>query len=115
MGLPERSVDVYDPVQQLAIVHDDVLERFGVDTVEMGRGFCLEDKWWTEWVLPDGTPCRMPVWALPERAGTEWVMRVERPSRATDSVKPQTSALRFVSHPHPPTTISKEPSTVQST
>ena len=40
---------------------------------------------------------------------------LERPSRATDSVKPQTSALRFVSHPHPTTTISKEPSTVQST
>lgn len=75
MGLPPRSVDVYDPVQQLAIVHDDVLERLGVDTVELGRGFCHEDRWWTDWVLPDGTPCRMPVWALPERAGVEWVMR----------------------------------------
>src|ERR1022692_4720653 len=23
----------------------------------------------------DGTPCRMPVWALPEQAGPEWVLR----------------------------------------
>src|ERR1035441_8072953 len=46
LGLEPRSVDVYDPVQQLAIVHDDVLDRFGVDTIEMGRGFCHEDQWW---------------------------------------------------------------------
>lgn len=75
LGLEPRNVYVYDPVQQLAIVHDDVLERFGVDTVEMGRGFCLEDRWWADWTLPDGTPCKMPVWALPERAGAEWVLK----------------------------------------
>ena len=75
LGLQPRSVDVYDPVQQLAIVHDDVLDRFGVDTIEMGRGFCAEDKWWADWTLPDGTPCRMPVWARPEQAGPEWVLR----------------------------------------
>jgi uroporphyrinogen decarboxylase len=75
LGLEPRSVDVYDPVQQLAIVHDDVLDRFGVDTIEMGRGFCHEDQWWADWTLPDGTPCRMPVWALPEQAGPEWVLR----------------------------------------
>lgn len=75
LGLEPGAVYVYDPVQQLAIVHDDVLERFGVDTVEMGRGFCLEDRWWADWTLPDGAPCKMPVWALPERAGAEWVLR----------------------------------------
>ena len=75
LGLEPRTVDVYDPLQQLAICHDDVLDRFGVDTVELGRAFCDEDKWWADWTLPDGTPCRMPVWALPEAAGAEWVMR----------------------------------------
>jgi uroporphyrinogen decarboxylase len=75
LGLQPRSVDVYDPVQQLAIVHEDVLDRFGVDTVEMGRGFCQEDKWWADWTPPDGTPCRMPVWALPEQVRGEWVLR----------------------------------------
>ena len=39
LGLEPRSVDVYDPVQQLAIVHNDVLDQFGVDTIEMGRGW----------------------------------------------------------------------------
>jgi uroporphyrinogen decarboxylase len=75
LGLEPRTVDVYDPVQQLAICHEDVLDRLGVDTVELGRAFCLEDKWWVSWTLPDGTPCRMPVWAQPERSGTEWVVR----------------------------------------
>ena len=68
-------VDVYDPIQQLAIVHDDVLDRLGVDTIELGRAFCHEDKWWADWTLPDGSPCRMPAWALPERMGTSWVFR----------------------------------------
>lgn len=75
LGLPDRPLRVYDPVQQLAIVDDDVLERFQVDTVELGRAFAREDKWWTEWTLPDGTPCLMPVWAKPERAGADWILR----------------------------------------
>ena len=74
LGLPERPIRVYDPVQQLAIVDEDVLQRFGVDTVELGRAFAHDDKWWTEWVLPDGSPCLMPVWAKPERADGEWVL-----------------------------------------
>ncbi len=75
LGLEPRPVRVYDPVQQLAIVHEDVLERFGVDTIELGRGFALEDDCWAHWTLPDGTPCQMPAWALPERDGDRWVIR----------------------------------------
>ena len=75
LGLPERTIRVYDPVQQLAIVDEDVLQRFGVDTIEMGRGFALEDEDWADWMLPDGTPCQMPAWALPEREDGRWVMR----------------------------------------
>ncbi len=75
LGLPERVIRVYDPVQQLAIIDEDVLERFRVDAIELGRGFALEDKDWADWVLPDGSPCQMPVWALPEREPGEWVIR----------------------------------------
>ncbi|MFO7976266.1 MAG: uroporphyrinogen decarboxylase family protein [Candidatus Hydrogenedentota bacterium] len=75
LGLPERPVRVYDPVQQLAIVHSDVLDRFGVDTIELGRGFALEDKDWADWTLPDGTPCQMPAWTRPEREEGRWVIR----------------------------------------
>ncbi|MCX5758834.1 MAG: methyltransferase [Candidatus Hydrogenedentes bacterium] len=75
LGLPARTIRVYDPVQQLAIVDDDALDRFGVDTIELGRGFALGDGDWRDWMLPDGTPCQMPAWALPERDGERWVIR----------------------------------------
>jgi uroporphyrinogen decarboxylase len=75
LGLPEKPIRVYDPVQQLAIVDTDVLDLFGIDAVELGRGFALEESCWADWVLPDGTPCQMPAWALPERDGGRWVYR----------------------------------------
>lgn len=78
LGLEPGVVRVYDPVQQLAVVDEDVLDRFGVDTIELGRGFALDDSAWADWELPDGTPCRMPVWALPERDGARWVIRSSR-------------------------------------
>jgi len=81
LGLHKRPIRVYDPVQQLAILDEDVLQRFGVDTIELGRAFALENKWWADWTLPDGTPCQMPVWALPERVNGEWVIRSQRTGR----------------------------------
>ncbi len=75
MGLEKRPIYVYDPVQQLAIVDEDVLQRFGVDTIELGRAFALEDKHWIDWELPDGTPCKMPYWTRPVREKDGWVIK----------------------------------------
>ena len=72
LGLPARPVRVYDPVQQLAIVDADVLDRFGVDTIEMGRGFSLTAGDWRDWVLPDGTPCKIPAYIHPVKMGNDW-------------------------------------------
>ena len=80
LGLPRLPIRVYDPVQQLAIVDDDILDRFGVDTIELGRGFADEDEYWREWELPDGTECLMPAWAMPERRNNEWVL-LSQPNR----------------------------------
>jgi uroporphyrinogen decarboxylase len=88
LGLPKKPLRVYDPVQQLAVVDEDVLQRFKVDTIELGRAFAQEDKWWTEWVLPDGTPCLMPVWAKPERENGEWVLR-SKPNRRVIARMPE--------------------------
>jgi uroporphyrinogen decarboxylase len=60
---------------QLAVVHDDVLDRFDVDTIELGRAFALDDADWKEWTLPDGSPCEIPVWTSPERVHDGWVLR----------------------------------------
>ena len=59
LGLEQKPIRVYDMVQQLAIVDEDVIDSFGVDTVEMGRGFLTEEKDWKDWVLPDGTDCKI--------------------------------------------------------
>ncbi|MDD2765535.1 MAG: uroporphyrinogen decarboxylase family protein [Opitutaceae bacterium] len=75
LGLPEKPIRVYDPLQQLAIVDEDVLDRFGVDTIELGRAFAVDDSSWADWTLPDGSPCQMPVWVLPERVKGAWVLR----------------------------------------
>jgi uroporphyrinogen decarboxylase len=83
LGLPKQPIRVYDPVQQLAIVDEDVLQRFHIDTIELGRAFALEDKHWAEWVLPDGTPCLMPVWATPVRENRDWVLRSQSTGRVT--------------------------------
>ncbi|HEV2392582.1 MAG TPA: uroporphyrinogen decarboxylase family protein [Verrucomicrobiae bacterium] len=88
LDLPKRPIRVYDPVQQLAIVDEDVLERFQVDTIELGRGFALEDKYWVEWVLPDGRPCLMPAWARPERENGGWVVRSQPAQRIIARMPP---------------------------
>lgn len=75
LGLAPRPIRVYDPIQQLAIIDDDVLDRFRVDAIELGRGFALDEEHWRDWTLPDGTPCKMPFWALPERQPGRWVLR----------------------------------------
>lgn len=75
MGLPPRPVRIYDPIQQMAIVDEDMLDIFNVDTLELGRGFAQEEKDWADWVLPDGSPCQMPVWVQPEREENRWVLR----------------------------------------
>ncbi|UCE43385.1 MAG: methyltransferase [Candidatus Aminicenantes bacterium] len=74
LGLPPKSIRVYDMVQQLAIVDEDVLDRLVVDTIEMGRGFLLEDEDWKDWTLPDGTPCKIPYYIHVERRGEDWYL-----------------------------------------
>ena len=74
LGLPEKPIRVYDMVQQLAIVDEDVLDLFGVDCIEMGRGFLLEDSDWKPWVLPDGTPCEIPGYIQLELQGEHWLL-----------------------------------------
>jgi uroporphyrinogen decarboxylase len=69
LGLQTGDVYVYDFVQQLAIIEPEVLDRFGVDTIELGRGFALKPEDWQDWTLPDGTPCKIPAFLRPVREG----------------------------------------------
>jgi len=75
LELPPATVRGYDPIQQLAVVDGDVLDRFEIDTIELGRGFSMHEASWADWTLPDGTPCKMPAWALPIRGKGQWEFR----------------------------------------
>jgi len=75
LGLDDKPVRVYDLVQQLAVVDEEVLNRFGVDSIELGRGFARDETNWADWELPDGTPCKVPAWSVPERLKGRWVLR----------------------------------------
>jgi len=72
LGIASGDIYVYDFVQQLAIVEPPVLGRFNVDVVEMGRGFALNPDDWRAWVLPDGTPCKIPAFIQPLKVGDDW-------------------------------------------
>jgi len=74
LGLSPKTVRVYDMVQQLAIVDEDVLDRFGIDTIEMGRGFLSEERDWKSWILPDGTACKIPYYIHVDKRGEDWYL-----------------------------------------
>jgi len=74
LGLEKKTVRVYDMVQQLAIVDDDVLDLFGIDTIELGRGFLHDNKDWKPWRLPDGTACEIPYYVNVKKKGDDWIL-----------------------------------------
>jgi uroporphyrinogen decarboxylase len=67
LGLTQGRTLVYDVVQQLAQPEDFILDRFGVDVIDIGRAFNTEDAAWRPTVLADGQPAQYPAWFQPER------------------------------------------------
>jgi uroporphyrinogen decarboxylase len=74
LGISTGDIYVYDIIQQLAIVETEVLDAFGADVIELGRGFLKSDSEWVDWVLPDGTPCKIPAFLNIQRRGEDWVL-----------------------------------------
>ena len=74
LGLPRKPIRVYDMIQQLAVIDEDVLQRFEVDAIEMGRGFCQDERSWKPWQLPDGSDCVIPAWVDVRKEGHDWII-----------------------------------------
>jgi len=72
VGITGGDIYVYDLIQQLAIIEPEVLDLLGIDTLEMGRGFALKPEDWHDWVLPNGTPCKIPAFIHPVRVDGDW-------------------------------------------
>lgn len=67
LGLTQGETRVYDVVQQLAQPEDAILDRFGVDVIDIGRAFNTGDAAWQPTTLADGQPAQYPAWFHPER------------------------------------------------
>jgi uroporphyrinogen decarboxylase len=74
LGIASGDTYVHDIIQQLAIVEPDVIDAVGADVVALGRAFLLEETDWKDWVLPDGTPCKIPAYVNIEKRGEDWYL-----------------------------------------
>ena len=76
LGMAGGRTRVYDVVQQLAQPEDAILDRFGIDAVDIGRAFNDRDADWVDAALPDGQGAQYPAWFRPERQPDgAWVAR----------------------------------------
>jgi len=69
---------IYDVIQQLAQPEDDILGRFGIDIVDIGRMFNTDDKDWYDITMPNGDAAQYPAWFTPVRCDDgAWEVFVE--------------------------------------
>lgn len=75
LGLTTGHTRVYDVVQQLAQPEEEILARFRIDAVDIGRTFNDRDADWADTRLPNGTAVQFPGWFQPVRqADGSWDM-----------------------------------------
>lgn len=65
LGIAGGATRVYDVVQQLAQPEPVLLDRYGVDAIDVGRAFNSADTDWRRATLPDGTAIEIPSWFQP--------------------------------------------------
>ncbi|GKX29309.1 methyltransferase [Vallitalea longa] len=59
---------VYDVVQQVVIPEDDIIDRFGVDVIDIGRVYNDKESDWYDYTLADGSIAQYPKWFKPKKA-----------------------------------------------
>ena len=67
LGIHQGHTRVYDVVQQLAQPEEMILDRFGVDVLDIGRAFNTRDEDWYDVTLPQGISVQFPAWFHPVR------------------------------------------------
>jgi uroporphyrinogen decarboxylase len=67
LGITRGHTRLYDVVQQLAQPEEVILDRFGIDVLDVGRTFNTQDSDWVDVKLADGQAAQYPVWFHPEK------------------------------------------------
>lgn len=60
LGLPPSKLYVYDFIQQLVLIEDDVYQKIPTDVVQLAQVYLKRPDYWKDWTLEDGTPCKIP-------------------------------------------------------
>ncbi len=72
LGQSDTRPKVYDVVQELAQPDDWMLDRFGVDVVDIGRAWNDRPGDWTPMAMPEGSTYLYPSWFMPVRKGDDF-------------------------------------------
>ena len=76
LGMTGGHTRIYDVVQQVVQPEEEILDRFGVDVLDIGRVFNDLDSDWYDVTLADGSTGQYPVWFRPEPRGDgAWLAR----------------------------------------
>lgn len=67
LGMTGGHTRIFDVVQQVVQPEDEILERFGVDVIDIGRVFNEKDEDWHDVTLADGSVGQYPKWFHPEK------------------------------------------------
>ena len=66
LGFAGGQTRIYDVVQQLAQPEDEILDRFHIDVVDLGRTFNTRDADWYDIRMADGSAAQYPAWFHPQ-------------------------------------------------
>lgn len=67
LGMETGHTRIFDVVQQVVYPEIEIMDRFGVDTIDIGRAFNTEDSDWYDITVADGTTAQYPTWFRPEK------------------------------------------------
>ena len=67
LGIMNGHTRIYDVVQQVVQPEDEIIDRFGVDVIDIGRVFNENDSDWYDITLSDGSVGQYPAWFKPEK------------------------------------------------
>ena len=75
LGMNSGHTRIYDVVQQVVYPEQEILDKFGVDVIDIGRVFNEKDEDWYDVKLADGSTGQYPVWFHPQKqADGSWLV-----------------------------------------
>ena len=71
LGYQDSKTRIFDTVQELALPEEHILERYGIDSIPLGRAFEMVDDYWYEFDLTPEIKAFYPNFFKPLRVGEQ--------------------------------------------